>query len=325
MNAFGRRFLGSLAVAAFAAMLPAASPAQSFPSKPLRLVVPYGPVGLPDALARLTSQKLAESLGQQVVVDNKAGASGIIGAQFAAKADPDGHTLFLYDNNIYAINPAVYQKLPYDSRDFIPVSQSIRAHMFLVANPGIGVGTVQELVAYAKARPGLTYGSPGNATIHHLAMEQLKKIAGLDMTHVPYKGTAQSIPGILAGDVQVMFVALTGAAPLAKSGKLRLLAAGSPERSALAPTVPTVAEGGFPGFQVESNMGYAVPAGTPRAVVARLSAELVKAFRSADVEAKMPAIGVEVVANSAEQFAEQVKKDQEYYVKLVRETNFKID
>jgi tripartite-type tricarboxylate transporter receptor subunit TctC len=321
------RFLSAVArvVAAFLVAVPAASHAQSFPSKPIRLVVPYGPAGLPDALARLTGQKLSESLGQQVIIDNKAGASGIIGAQFAAKAEPDGHTLFLYDNNIYAINPAVYPKLPYESRDFIPVTQAVRGHMYLVANPSLAANSVEELIAHARSHPGMPYGSPGNATIHHLAMEQLKNLAGVDLTHVPYKGTAQSIPGLLSGDVTVMFAALTAVAPLAKSGRLKILAAGSPERSASLPAIPTVAEAGFPGFLVESNMGYAVPAGTPRAIVARLSAEIARAVRAPDVEAKMPALGVEVVATTPEQFAEQVRKDQEYYVKLVRQTNFKIE
>jgi tripartite-type tricarboxylate transporter receptor subunit TctC len=321
-----KRFIAPFA-AAFALVLavPVASHAQTFPSKPVRLVVPYGPAGLPDALARLTGQKLSEGLGQQVIIDNKAGASGMIGAQFAAKAEPDGHTIFLYDNNIYAINPVVYPKLPYESRDFIPVTQAVRGHMYLVSNPSLPVNSVQELVAHAKANPGMPYGSPGNATIHHLAMEQFKNMAGINLTHVPYKGTAQSIPGLLSGDVSVMFVALTAVAPLAKSGKVKILAAGSPDRPSSMPTVATVAEAGFPGFLVESNMGYAVPAGTPRAIVARLHAEIVKAVRSPDVEAKMPALGVDVVANSPEQFAEQVKKDQEYYIKLVRQTNFKIE
>lgn len=314
-----------LSLALAAATVTIAAGAQSFPTKPLRLVVPYGPAGLPDALARITGQKLAEGLGQQVIIDNKAGASGMIGAQFAAKAEPDGHTIFLYDNNIYAINPVVYAKLPYDSREFMPVTQAVRGHMYLVANPALPVNSVQELIAYARANPGMPYGSPGNATIHHLAMEQFKNLAAINLTHVPYKGTAQSIPGLLSGDVSVMFAALTSVAPLAKSGKIKILASGSPERSATTPTIATVAEAGFPGFLVESNMGYAVPAGTPRAVVARLHAEIVKAIRSPEVEAKLPALGVEAVANTPEQFAAQVRLDQDYYVKLVRQTNFKVE
>lgn len=307
-------------------MFSAAAFAQSYPSRPIRLVVPYGPSGLPDVLARVVGQKVSETLGEQVVIDNKPGASGIIGAQVAAKAAPDGYTLFQTDNNLYAINPAVYPQLPYNpSRDFAPVTQAVRGHMFLVANPALGVNSVQELIALANARPGIMYGSPGNATIHHLGMEQLKLMAKVDLTHVPYKGVAQATPGLLSGDVSVMFVALTSVAPLAKAGKLRILAVGSGQRSSIMPEVPTVAEAGFPGFEVGTSMGFAAPAGTPRPIIERLNAEFVKALKSPEVQAKMPALGVEVVANSPEQFAEQIRKDQEHYSRLVRQIGLKVD
>ena len=307
-------------------MFSAAAFAQSYPSRPIRLVVPYGPVGLPDALARVVGQKVSETLGEQVVIDNKPGASGIIGAQFAAKAAPDGYTLFQTDNNLYAINPAVYPKLPYNpSRDFTPVTQAVRGYMFLVANPALGVNSVQELIALAKARPGIMYGSFGNATLHHLGMEQLKLMAKVDLTHVPYKGAAQATPALLSGDVSVMFASLTSVAPLAKAGKLRILAVGSGQRSSIMPEVPTVAEAGFPGFEVGTSMGFAAPAGTPRPIIERLNAEFVKALKSPEVQAKMPALGVEVVANSPEQFAEQIRKDQEHYSRLVRQIGLKVD
>jgi len=307
-------------------MFSAAAFAQSYPSRPIRLVVPYGPVGLPDALARVVGQKVSETLGEQVVIDNKPGASGIIGAQFAAKAAPDGYTLFQTDNNLYAINPAVYPKLPYNpSRDFTPVTQAVRGYMFLVANPALGVNSVQELIALANARPGIMYGSFGNATLHHLGMEQLKLMAKVDLTHVPYKGAAQATPALLSGDVSVMFASLTSVAPLAKAGKLRILAVGSGQRSSIMPEVPTVAEAGFPGFEVGTSMGFAAPAGTPRPIIERLNAEFVKALKSPEVQAKMPALGVEVVANSPEQFAEQIRKDQEHYSRLVRQIGLKVD
>ena len=307
-------------------MFSAAAFAQSYPSRPIRLVVPYGPVGLPDALARVVGQKVSETLGEQVVIDNKPGASGIIGAQVAAKAAPDGYTLFQTDNNLYAINPAVYPKLPYNpSRDFTPVTQAVRGHMFLVANPALGVNSVQELIALANARPGIMYGSFGNATLHHLGMEQLKLMAKVDLTHVPYKGAAQATPALLSGDVSVMFASLTSVAPLAKAGKLRILAVGSGQRSSIMPEVPTVAEAGFPGFEVGTSMGFAAPAGTPRPIIERLNAEFVKALKSPEVQAKMPALGVEVVANSPEQFAEQIRKDQEHYSRLVRQIGLKVD
>jgi len=300
--------------------------AQSYPSRPIRLVVPYGPSGLPDVLARVVGQKVSETLGEQVVIDNKPGASGIIGAQVAAKAAPDGYTLFQTDNNLYAINPAVYPKLPYNpSRDFTPVTQAVRGYMFLVANPALGANSVQELIALANARPGIMYGSFGNATLHHLGMEQLKLMAKVDLTHVPYKGAAQATPALLSGDVSVMFASLTSVAPLAKAGKLRILAVGSGQRSSIMPEVPTVAEAGFPGFEVGTSMGFAAPAGTPRPIIERLNAEFVKALKSPEVQAKMPALGVEVVANSPEQFAEQIRKDQEHYSRLVRQIGLKVD
>jgi tripartite-type tricarboxylate transporter receptor subunit TctC len=300
--------------------------AQSFPSKPLKLIVPYGPTGLPDALARLTAQKTAEGLGQPIVIENKAGASGIIGAQQAAKSPADGYTLFLTDNNMYAINPAVYPDLPYNpTRDFTPITQAIQGHMFLVANADIGAGSLKDLIAQARAKPGMMYGSPGNATLHHLGMEQLKLVAEVQMTHVPYKGVAQATPALLAGDVAVMFAALASVVSHAKAGKLRILAVGSSQRSALMPDVPTVAEAGYPGFEVGTSMGFAAPAGTPRPAIERLNAEMVKALKSAEVQAKMPALGVEVVANTPEQFAEQIRRDQEHYSRLVKRIGLKVE
>ena len=300
--------------------------AQSFPSKPLKLIVPYGPTGLPDALARLTAQKTSEGLGQPIVIENKAGASGIIGAQQAAKSPADGYTLFLTDNNMYAINPAVYPDLPYNpTRDFTPITQAIQGHMFLVASPDAGAGSLKDLIAQAKARPGMMYGSPGNATLHHLGMEQLKLVADVQMTHVPYKGVAQATPALLAGDVAVMFAALASVVSHAKAGKLRILAVGSSQRSALMPDVPTVAEAGYPGFEVGTSMGFAAPAGTPRPVIERLNGEMVKALKSAEVQAKMPALGVEVVANTPEQFAEQIRRDQEHYSRLVKRIGLKVE
>ena len=288
--------------------------------------MPYGTTGLPDILCRIVGAKLSEALGQPVVVDNKPGAGGIIAYQFVAKSAPDGHVILLSSDADYAITPALHAKLPYDpKRDFTPVTQAIRGAYFLVANSALGVNSVKELIALAKARPGINYGSPGSGQTHHLAMVQFAGMAGVELTHIPYKGVAQATPALLAGDVSVMFVTLPSVASHVKTGQLRILATGTPLRSPLLPEVPTVAESGLPGFEVAVSMGFVVPAGTPRAVVGQLHTEFVKALRLPDIEARLVGLGMEVVAGTPEQFAEQIRKDQERYPRLVRQIGLKID
>ena len=325
----GRRFVFALAATLLLAsplVVPSNASAQSYPARSVPLVIPYGPTGLPDALSRLLAQRLSDALGQQVVVDNKPGASGIIAAEIAAKSAPDGYTLFLTDNNLYGINPAIFPKLPYKpERDFAPVTQAIRGAMFLVVNASLGVNTVQEFVALAKKRGDINYGSPGNATLHHLGMAQLELLAGLKMTHIPYKGVAQATPALITGDVAVMFASLTSVAPHAKAGKLKILAVGAAQRSPLAPDIPSMAEGGFPAVEAGTSMGIAAPAGTPRPIIDRLNAELVKAIRAPETEARFTAMGVEPVGNTPEQFAEQIRRDQEHYLRLVRDTGLKVE
>ena len=325
----GRRAFFALAAALLLAsplVVPSKALAQAYPARSVRLVIPYGPTGLPDALARLLAQRLSDALGQQVVVDNKPGASGSIAAEIAAKSAPDGYTLFLTDNNLYGINPAIFPKLPYKpERDFAPVTQAIRGAMFLVVNASLGVNTVQEFVALAKKRGDINFGSPGNATLHHLGMAQLELLAGLKMTHIPYKGVAQATPALITGDVAVMFAALTSVAPHAKAGKLKILAVGAAQRSPLAPDIPSMTEGGFPAVEAGTSMGIAAPAGTPRPIIDRLNAELVKAIRAPEAEARFTAMGVEPVGNTPEQFAEQIRRDQEHYMRLVRDTGLKVE
>jgi tripartite-type tricarboxylate transporter receptor subunit TctC len=320
----------TISLAAIAALLAGhvGAQAQISSQKPLHMIVPYGPGGLPDGLARVVGQKISENTGQAVIVENKPGASGIIGAQyFLSKAAPDGNMLFVIDNNTYAINAAIYPNLAYKpARDFSTVTQAIQGPMYLVANANVPVHSVQDIIALAKANPGNPmYGSPGNATLHHLGMEQLSLMSGIKMTHVPYKGVAQATPGLLSGDVSFMWASLASVSSFAKAGKLRILAVGSTQRSSLTPDVPTVAESGFPGFEVAVNMGFAVPAGTPRAIVDRLNGELVKALRSPEVTAKLQSFGVKVVASSPDQFAAQLNRDTESYTRLVRQTNLKVD
>jgi tripartite-type tricarboxylate transporter receptor subunit TctC len=309
------------------ALSPAAQ-AQAFPSKPVRLVVPYAPSGLPDVLARLVAQVLSQEIGQPVVVDNRPGGNTIIGAQHAARSVPDGYTLFLSSTNSYAITPAVHAKLPYDPvKDFVPVVQALHGPLFLVVNPALGATTVQDLVAAARAKPGaITYGSPGNATVHQLSMEALKLMAKVDLTHVPYKGVIQAIPALLSNEVSAMFVAFDAVAGHVKAGKLRAIAVGSAQRSALMKDIPTVAESGFPGFDVGTSMGFSAPAGTPRPVVERLNAAFARALKAPETESRIAqTFGMEVVAGTPEQYAARMATERAYYAKLVRDINLKID
>lgn len=325
MKTVPRWMEGCLVLAAL--MIAGASFAQGFPSKPIRLVLPNANVGLPDALARLVAARMSESMGQPVVVENRPSAGGIIAGELVAKAAPDGYTALLFGNGEYAVTPALYAaKLPYDpARDFAPVTQAIRGTYFLIVNSTLGVQSVQELIALAKARPGINYGSPGNGQVPHLALAQFALMAGVTMTHVPYKGVAQSVPALLAGDVSVTIIALQAVLPHVKAGKLRILAAASSQRSARMPEVPTISESGLPGFEVEISLGFFVPVATSRPIVERLNAEFAKALKSPDTVSRLAGFGTEVVAGTPEQFGERIRKDQEYYGKLVRQIGLKID
>ncbi len=307
--------------------LPCAALAQSFPVKPVRIIVPYAPNGLPDVLGRVVAQAMSPELGQQVVIDNKAGGSTIIGAEAAARSAPDGYTLFLMDNNSSAITPAVMLKIPYDPvRDFAPITQAVRGPFFLIANASLNIGSVQDLIALARKRPGeINYASPGNATVHHITMEQLKLLAKVDLVHVPYKGVIQVTPALLTNEVSVMFNTLPSMIEHVKAGKLRILAVASAQRSALMPDTPTVAESGFPDFDLDSTIGFAAPAGTPRAIIDRLHAAFVRSLRSPEVQSKMLSFGMEVVATTPEQFGEQIQKKRAYYARLVHDIKLKID
>jgi tripartite-type tricarboxylate transporter receptor subunit TctC len=318
-----------LARALLAAALLASATAhgQAFPSRPVKIIVPYAPNGLPDVVARVVGAAMASDLGQQVVIDNKAGGSTIIGAEAAARSAPDGYTLFLMDNNSSSITPALIARLPYDpEKDFTPITQAVRGPFFLIANEALGVGSVQELIALARRRPGqINYASPGNATVHHITMEQLKLLAKIDLVHVPYKGVIQVTPALLSNEVSVMFNTLPSMIQHVKAGKLRILAVASLQRTALMPDVPTVAEAGFPEFDLDTTVGFAAPAGTPRPVIERLHGALVKGMNAPDVKAKLLTFGMEVVGSTPEQFGEQIRKRRAYYAKLVRDINLKLD
>jgi tripartite-type tricarboxylate transporter receptor subunit TctC len=308
-------------------MLATAAFAQGFPSRPIRLVLPNANVGLPDVLARMAAAKMSESIGQPVVVENKPSAGGVIAGEMVAKAPADGYTILLFGNGEYAVAPALYgNKLPYDpARDFAPITQAVSGPYFVVANSALGVSSVQELISLAKQRPGINYGSPGNGQVPHLAMAQFALMAGVNLTHVPYKGVAQSTPALLAGDISVMIVTLPSVASHVKTGKLRVLANASSQRAPVLPQVPTVAESGLPGYEFEVSLGFFVPAGTPRPVIERLNSELVKAFKTPESESRLATFGMDVIAGTPEQFAQRVAKDQAHYGQLVRQIGLKVD
>jgi len=299
-----------------------------FPQKPLRFVVPYVPGGLPDTLARAVGQRMAEGLGQQIIVENKPSAGGILGAELVAKSPADGYTLLVADLGQTAINPAIYPKLPYDTlRDFAPVTMLGTSPFFLAAHQSAGVATLREFVALVKSRPGqLSYGSSGIGSPHHLAMETLKVRLGLDIVHVPYKGSGQSMQDLLGGQHLVAFDTMPASSPHVRSGKLRALATSSAARLQPFPDVPTAEEAGLAGYQVITWYGVFAPAGTPPAIVNRLHADLVKAMTTPDVKAKLEGIGADgTVSRTPEEFAALVRAVTARYAKIVKEIGLKID
>jgi tripartite-type tricarboxylate transporter receptor subunit TctC len=303
------------------------SRAQAYPSKPVRVLVGYPPGGLPDTMARLIAARLSESLGQQVLIDNRPGAGGSLACEAAAKSPPDGYTLVAVDLGQSAINMALYPKLPYDTlRDFTPVSLLGTSPFFLAAHAGAGIGSFQDLVKQAKARPGtLTYGSSGNGSPPHLAMEILKHAAGLDLVHVPFKGSGQSLPALISGQVQLLFTVLPTTAAAIKAGQVRLLGLASEARNAQAPEVPTFAELGVKGVRILPSVGILAPAATPRPIVSQLAAEVAKAVRHPETLKRFAALGIDPVGNAPDAYAVMLKEDIAYYANAVKVTGAKID
>ena len=317
------RFVSLLAGLAFAAT----ACAQGFPSRPMKIVVPYAPGGLPDTIARVVAVKLGESFGQQLVVENMPGAGGISGVGEVVKAQPDGYTLLVADVGQIAINPHLFSKLPYAPlKDLAPVSMIGTSALYLVAHPSVPVNSLKELVALAKAQPGkLNYGSSGIGSIHHLATEALKSGFGIDIVHVPYKGTGQSVPALLGGQVALLYSALPSIAGHLKDGKVKMLAISTAKRSPQTPDVPTVAESGIPGYDFVAEIGMLAPAGTPREVVNRLAGEVAKAVKQPDVVQRFTQLGIEPVGSTPEAYAQANKADFDKYATIVRATGAKID
>jgi tripartite-type tricarboxylate transporter receptor subunit TctC len=318
-----RRFI-ILACCALVA-LPAC--AQDYPRRPVRLIVPFPPGGGNDIVARAVAQELGKSLGQQLVVDNRAGAGGAIGAELAARSPADGYTLFLGGVGSHVVNPSLHAKLSYDPiRDFAPVTLIASAPSVLVVNPSLQATSVAEFTALAKANPGkLNYASNGNGSSAQLAAVLYESMAGVRMVHVPYKGVAPALVDLMSGEVQLMFGTLVAILPHIKAGRLRALAVTGRTRSALLPEVPTLAESGLPGYEAGSWYGILAPAGTPGAIVARLNAEINAAIRQPEVRERLAAEGAEVLGGTPGDFASHIKAELSRMGKLMREAGIRME
>ena len=299
--------------------------AQSYPSRPIRFLLPYSPGGSYDALARMIGQALHERWGQQVVIDNRPGAAGRIGAEMVVKSTPDGYTIAMFGNN-QSIVPSVYVNVPYDlERDFAPVTLVATIAQVLVVHPSVPAKSTAELIALAKARPGqLNFGSGGTGGVTHLAGEQFKSMAGINLVHVPYKGSAPAMIDLLAGQVQTMLLNMLNAVPHVKSGKLRGLAVTSLKRSRYAPELPTLDEAGLKGYDIEEWYGVLTPARTPREIVVRLHGELVKIMNSVEMKAQLTRQAAETVTNKTPvDFAAFLKADGAKYAKIVKDAGIR--
>jgi len=308
-----------IAVLALVGAAPA-SIAAGYPDRPVRMIVPFTPAGATDLLARLVGQRLGAKLGQQVVIDNRAGAGGNVGAEIAARAAPDGYTLLMGPASVYAISATLYPRLGYDLvKDLTPVSLVANVPHVLLVNRDLPVKSVPELVQLAKRQPGqLNIASQGSGTVSHLEAELLKHMAGIDMLHVPYRGSAPAILDLIGGRVQVMFDSIASALPHIRAGKLRAIAVASNTRSSLLPNLPTVAESGLPGYSAHSWLGIFVPAGTPQSVVERLQGDLVAAIDDPEAQARLIEAGFEPKSSTQQAFAKLVREEMEKWRPVVK-------
>ena len=300
--------------------------AQAYPTKPIRLIIPYPPGGPRDVQARLLGPKLAESWGQNVVIDNRAGASGMIGLELAARSAPDGHTLVMISGG-FAAAPALYAKLPYDTlSDFVPIAPLTSGPGLLVVNNALPVKSVKELIAYARSRPGqLNFGSAGNGVPSHLSMELFKLMTGTNLTHIPYKGMAQAINDVIAGQIQVSLPTIPGGLPHAQAGRVRALGVSGARRSPAAPEVPTIAEAGVAGYEATNWYGLAGPAGMPRPIVLKLNHEVARILALSEVRGKLVNIGMETEASSADEFAVYLRNEVAKWANVVRAAGLRLD
>ncbi len=301
--------------------------AQNFPSKPIRFVVPYAPGGSTDIVARILAQKLSDAMGQQVVVDNRPGAGGSIGADVVAKSPPDGYTMVTAVTGTMAINQFLYRKLPFDpDKDFAPVTQVGSLPLILVVHPSLPAKNVREFIAMAKAKPGqLNYGSSGVGTATHMTTELFKSMAGVDLVHIPYKGSGQVMGDVIGGQLALIFDQIVSSLPHVQGGKLRMLAITSAKRFPSLPDLPTIAESGVPGYESISWAGVAVPAGTPKEIIARLHAEIVKVLAAPDIRERFLRDGIETIGSTPEQFTEHIRRERIKWAKVVKDSGAKAD
>ena len=293
---------------------------ENYPNKTVRLLVGLAPGGNPDTFARLTAKALSDSFGQPFVVENRPGASSNVAADAVAKSAPDGHTLLIGGTGIFTINPLIYRNMPFDPyRDLAPVTLSVATTMWLVVHPSVPARTTAELIALARTSPKpLAYASAGNGSIHHITMEEFKAQAGVDFTHIPFKGAGQAVPAMLTGEVPIAFIGYPTIGQAVKAGRLRVLAFSMGRRSSLTPEVPTVGESGLPGFDMSGATGVFVAAGTPRPIIIRLSQAFNDAIRLPEVAQRLTAIGLETIGSTPEEFEKRIRSDTERDALMVK-------
>jgi tripartite-type tricarboxylate transporter receptor subunit TctC len=323
-----RTFLLAAALLAVATLsAPVLAQAQAgYPNKPIKFIVPYAPGGLPDTVARVFAQRLGERVGQSVVIDNKPGANGVVAAQALAASPKDGYTFLVTDGSMFSVNPSIYKNLGYDyKRDFIPISLAARAPLYLAVNPKLPVNTLQEFVALAKSKPGtINYGSSGIGSTHHLTMEAMKLALGLDITHVPFKGTGQSVPALLGGQIEVLFSALPSLAGFVRSGQVKLLASNAAQRSSQAPNVPTISET-IPGFDFAPIVGILAASGTPANVIERISAEMAVIAKIPDLIQNLSNAGVDTIGSSPADYNKALLDETDRLAKTIAATGIKAE
>ena len=318
--------LPALAIALAAALTAGAARADDYPSRPIRLIVPYAAGGGADSIARIIARRVGETIGQPIVIENRGGAGSIIGTELVNKSEPDGYTLLLGQSGPIAINPAVYRQLPYDPiKGFSPISMTTAYPYIMVVNPALGVKTLQEFVALARRKPGeLNYGTTGVGAANHLVTELFDRKAGIKMTHIPYRGTALAVADLLAGQVQVVFADPVSALQQINAGTLLALAVTSKERSPVAPAIPTVSESGYPGFDAIAWHGFLAPAHTPPAIINKLNKEIVEALKDPETRALLEKQAMQIVGSTPEAFASFIQQEIAVWKEVAEQANVEV-